>query len=380
MFELLIESVLSLLEAPLTGLGVSPIAVLRGVELFVIVLLTVFGAYFVRRFVTGLKQRAERTQGRWDDTFFASLQGPARTLVWVVGLTFALERAAVGLDVETIFAPLRAALVVATLTWALIRFVDRVQKRMMRDATPEDLDLTTVEAIGRLIRITILITSGLIILQTLGFSVSGVLAFGGLGGIAVGFAAKDLLSNFFGGLMIFLDRPFGVGDWVRSPDRDIEGTVESLGWRLTTIRTFDKRPLYVPNATFLSIAVENPSRMSHRRIFETVGIRYNDASQLQTIVTEVEAMLQSHAEIDSDQTLMVYFNSFGPSSLDFFIYCFTKTTVWTEYHRVKQDVLFKVYDLIQQQGADVAFPTQTVHLEMEPDQTALALTQSVPTQ
>ncbi|MEE2820957.1 MAG: mechanosensitive ion channel family protein [Pseudomonadota bacterium] len=367
MLELLIESILSLLEGPLMGIGVSPVAVLRGVELFVIVLLTVFGSYFVRRFIGTLKTRAEKTQSQWDDTFFAALQGPARTLVWVVGLTLALERASVGLDIEAIFAPLRSALVIATLTWALIRFVDRVQRRMMHDPKTDDLDLTTVDAIGRLIRITVLITSGLIILQTLGFSVSGVLAFGGLGGIAVGFAAKDLLSNFFGGLMIFLDRPFGVGDWIRSPDRDIEGTVESLGWRLTTIRTFDKRPLYVPNATFLSIAVENPSRMSHRRIYETIGVRYDDADQVQVVVERVKKMLEQHPDIDSSQTLMVNFNQFGPSSLDFFIYCFTNTTVWTEYHMVKEDVLLKTYDLITELGAEVAFPTQTLHLQVEPE-------------
>ncbi len=367
MFELLIESILSLLEGPLMGIGVSPVAVLRGVELFVIVLLTVFGSYFVRRFIRTLKTRAEKTQSQWDDTFFAALQGPARTLVWVVGLTLALERASVGLDIEAIFAPLRSALVIATLTWALIRFVDRVQRRMMHDPKTDDLDLTTVEAIGRLIRITVLITSGLIMLQTLGFSVSGILAFGGLGGIAVGFAAKDLLSNFFGGLMIFLDRPFGVGDWIRSPDRDIEGTVESLGWRLTTIRTFDKRPLYVPNATFLSIAVENPSRMSHRRIYETIGVRYDDADQIQVVVDRVKKMLEQHPDIDSSQTLMVNFNQFGPSSLDFFIYCFTNTTVWTEYHMVKEDVLLKTYDLITELGAEVAFPTQTLHLQVEPE-------------
>ena len=287
--------------------------------------------------------------------------------MWVVGLTFALERASVGLDIEAIFSPLRSALVIATLTWALIRFIDRVQRRMMHDPQSDDLDLTTVEAIGRLIRITVMITSGLIILQTLGFSVSGVLAFGGLGGIAVGFAAKDLLSNFFGGLMIFLDRPFGVGDWIRSPDRDIEGTVESLGWRLTTIRTFDKRPLYVPNATFLSIAVENPSRMSHRRIYETIGVRYDDASEIRPIVERVKTMLEQHPDIDASQTLMVNFNQFGPSSLDFFIYCFTKTTVWTEYHAVKEDVLLKAYDLITELGAEVAFPTQTLHLQVEPE-------------
>ena len=367
MLELLIDSILSLLEGPLMGIGVSPVAVLRSVELFVIVLLTVFGSYFVRRFIRTLKTRAEKTQSQWDDTFFAALQGPARTLVWVVGLTLALERASVGLDIETIFAPLRSALVIATLTWALIRFVDRVQRRMMHDPKTDDLDLTTVEAIGRLIRITVLITSGLIILQTLGFSVSGVLAFGGLGGIAVGFAAKDLLSNFFGGLMIFLDRPFGVGDWIRSPDRDIEGTVESLGWRLTTIRTFDKRPLYVPNATFLSIAVENPSRMSNRRIYETIGVRYDDADQIQVVVERVKKMLEQHPDIDSSQTLMVNFNQFGPSSLDFFIYCFTNTTVWTEYHVVKEDVLLKAYNLITELGAEVAFPTQTLHLQVEPE-------------
>ena len=176
-----------------------------------------------------------------------------------------------------------------------------------------------------------------------------------------------LLSNFFGGLMIFLDRPFGVGDWIRSPDRDIEGTVESLGWRLTTIRTFDKRPLYVPNAAFLSIAVENPSRMSHRRIYETIGVRYDDANQIQTIVERVKAMLEQHPDIDSSQTLMVNFNQFSPSSLDFFIYCFTKTTVWTEYHAVKEDVLLKAYELITHLGAEVAFPTRTLHLQVDPE-------------
>jgi len=336
MLEMLIGQVLALLESPLTGLGVSPIAVLRGVELFVIVLLTVFGAFFVRRIVSGFKERATKTQSTWDDTFFAALQGPARSLVWVIGLSFAFERASVGLDLEAFFPPLRAALVVAVLTWAIIRFIDRIQRRIMTESDPDGLDLTTIEAIGRLIRITVLITAGLVILQTLGFSVSGVLAFGGLGGIAVGFAAKDLLSNFFGGLMIFLDRPFGVGDWIRSPDRDIEGTVESLGWRLTTIRTFDKRPLYVPNATFLQIAVENPSRMSNRRIYETIGVRYDDAAHVEQILAEVEALLRAHPAIDADQTLMVNFNQFGASSLDFFVYCFTKTTVWTEYHRLSR--------------------------------------------
>ena len=183
--------------------------------------------------------------------------------------------------------------------------------------------------------------------------------------MAIGFAAKDLLSNFFGGLMLYLDRPFAVGDWIRSPDKNIEGTVENIGWRLTMIRTFNKRPLYVPNSTFASISVENPSRMTHRRIKETIGVRYDDGSKLEAIIEDVREMLRHHNEIDTRQTLMVNFNSFAPSSLDFFIYTFTKTTNWVKYHRVKQDVLFRIMQIIEQHGAEIAFPTSTLHLNGE---------------
>lgn len=165
--------------------------------------------------------------------------------------------------------------------------------------------------------------------------------------------------------MIYMDRPFAVGDWIRSPDREIEGTVENIGCRLTLIRTFDKRPLYVPNATFATIAVENPSRMTHRRIKETIGVRYDDSDKLAVILDDIRNMLKSHDEIDSTQTLMVNFNQFAPSSLDFFIYTFTKTTNWVKYHSVKQDVLFQIIAIIKKHGAEVAFPTSTLHLNGE---------------
>jgi MscS family membrane protein len=174
-----------------------------------------------------------------------------------------------------------------------------------------------------------------------------------------------MLANFFGGLMIYLDRPFNIGEWVRSPDREIEGTVEYIGWRLTRIRTFDKRPLYVPNATFTSITVENPSRMSHRRIKETIGIRYEDADKMVPIVTEIEAMLRADPEIDSEMTLMVNFTTYGASSLDFFVYTFTKTVDWVTFHKVKQAVLVKIMEVITAHGAEVAFPTSTLHLADE---------------
>jgi MscS family membrane protein len=190
-----------------------------------------------------------------------------------------------------------------------------------------------------------------------------LLAFGGVGGIAVGFAARDLLANFLGGLSIFLDRPFAAGDWIRSPDREIEGTVEDVGWRVTRIRTFDQRPLYVPNSVFSTVALENPSRMRNRRIYETIGIRYTDAALMATIVAEVETMLREHEAIDASRTLIVNFVAFGASSLDFFVYTFTKTTDWVTYHGVKQEILLNILEIIDRHGAEIAFPTRTVLLD-----------------
>jgi MscS family membrane protein len=171
--------------------------------------------------------------------------------------------------------------------------------------------------------------------------------------------------------MIYMDRPFAIGDWIRSPDREIEGTVETIGWRLTVVRTFDKRPLYIPNSVFNTLALENPSRMSNRRIKETIGIRYQDASKMGAIVVDVKDMLLQHEEIDSGQTLIVNFNSYAASSLDFFIYTFTKTTNWIRFHEIKQDVMLKIIEIVHSHGADFAFPTITLDgidvLRPEPD-------------
>ncbi len=335
-------------------------------EVFIIVFLTLLVNFVQKRIIKRLSRQFRRTANPWDDALAGSIDPPLTVLIWVVGLAFAVK---IIQDVQpaAIFeavTPIRDVGVIACIAWFLTRFIRRAENNIAasKEAHGETYDRTTLDAIGKLLRLSVIITAALVALQTLGYSVSGVLAFGGIGGLAVGLAAREMLANFFGGLMVYMDRPFAVGDWVRSPDRDIEGTVEKIGWRLTVIRTFDSRPLYIPNATFTSIAVQNPSRMHNRRIYETIGIRYDDASKMADIVKEVKEMIENHPEIDTDKTLMVNFNAFGASSLDFFIYCMTKTTVWAEYHAVKQDVLFKVFEIIDRHGAEIAFPTRTIHL------------------
>ena len=333
-------------------------------EVFLVVFISLVADLALRKLLLRVEQRVATTRNPWDDAVVRAVRHPLSVLVWILGIAFAMDiaRAETGVAIFNAVAFVRGVGVIAALAWFLMLLIRNWQEAYLSTRDPDSpADRATVESICKLLRVSVFITAVLVALQTLGFSISGLLAFGGIGGIAVGFAARDLLANFFGSIMIFLDRPFAVGEWIRSPDKEIEGTVEHISWRLTRIRTFDKRPLYVPNATFSSIAVENPSRMTHRRIYETIGIRYEDAPQMAAIVADVKAMLITHPEIDATQTMMVNFNKFAPSSLDFFIYTFTKTTVWTEFHTVKQDVLLKVIEIIGLHGAEVAFPTSTVH-------------------
>jgi MscS family membrane protein len=335
-------------------------------QIFIVILTVLLFNFIVRRILNRLQRRSQTTHNQWDDAVIYALRLPLPVLIWVLGIAFAADiiHAEKKAAIFKIFDPLRDIGVIASLAWFAIRFIHQAQENLIekyRD-TEGGLDRTTITAIGKLVRLAVIITATLITLQTLGVSVTGVMAFGGIGGIAIGFAAKDLLANFFGGMMVYLDRPFTEGDWIRSPDKDIEGTVENIGWRLTCIRRFNKRPLYVPNSIFANIAVENPSRMLNRQIHETIGIRYDDIGKMADIVSDVKSMLRNHDEIDQNQTMIVNFNAFNASSVDFFIYTFTRTTEWIRFHEIKQDILLRVAKIIEQHGAEIAFPTQTLHM------------------
>ena len=337
-------------------------------ELFIVVFAVLLAGYFVNLLVDRFSLKAKNTLTVWDDALIEACRKPIVWLIWILGVNFAASIAAKKIESNwlLIIEPVNRLAVVFLGALFLNNFIKRAESNLIDPKfTSKPMDTTTVRAVARLLRAAVLITSFLIAMQLFGYSVSGLLAFGGIGGIAVGFAAKDLLANFFGGLMIYLDRPFSVGDWVRSPDQEIEGTVEDIGWRLTRIRTFDKRPLYIPNCVFANISVENPSRMSHRRIFETIGIRYSDIDKIDQIVHKVRCMLRDHRNIDSSETLIVNFNQFSSSSIDFFVYTFTRTTDWIDFHQVKQEILLNISDIIISEGAEVAFPTTTINLSEE---------------
>ena len=334
------------------------------VKFLVIIFIIIVINITTRLFLGSLRKQFKKTNNIWDDCIINSIYRPFTILVWILGVVFTLEAFNNDLKIFNISNDFLIDLKRAGIIFVIALFLSNLSKNFQQAIVANnvsnniDVDEATYEAIAKIIRLSIIITSGLIILQTFGFSISGVLAFGGIGGVAVGFAAKDMLANFFGGLMIYLDRPFRKGDWIRSPDREIEGTVENIGWRQTSIRNFRKNVIYIPNSVFMNIIVENPSRMTHRRIREVVGLRYKDMPKMVAIVDDVKKMILNHNNIDHAQTTIVNFDSYNDSSIDFFIITYANTTEWVKYHEIKQDVLIKIGKIIENNNAEIAFPTR----------------------
>ena len=315
---------------------------------------------------------SEKTSTIYDELLLHSIKTPSSYLI-IIGYLLIVVDYFINQGLINFVFSLSTSLfllIVLMISWSILRGLNfyLTSKPYIKNLSGDDdatLVSETYEIVIRIIKVIVVIITLLIIMQELGLSISGLLAFGGVGGLIVGLAAKDLLSNFFGGMMIFFDRPFRVGEFIKSPDRNIEGIVEKIGWRLTVVRTFSKNVLYIPNTAFSSIIVENATRMSNRRINETIGIRYDDLSKMKSIINDVNIILSKNDKIDQSQKAKVYFKAFSASSCDFFIYAFTLTKDWEEFLSIKQDILLKVAEIIEKHDAEIAYPTTTVFINKD---------------
>ncbi|QBR84980.1 mechanosensitive ion channel family protein [Legionella israelensis] len=337
---------------------------------FVLLFLTA-GLHFLSRYILKhLLRKAEQTRIIYDEALLRAIKAPLILMIWFTGLSatslLVLSHNSPW-SISEYLSPIKKLAIIFSASWFIVRFIHQIEAFYIRFCAEncKEVDKTLIRALTQLITIITIILGVLAVMQLFGLPISGLLAFGGIGGAAVAFASRDLLANLFGGLVVYLDRPFKIGDWIRSPDKQIEGTVECIGWRVTCIRTFDKRPLYVPNGVFLNISVENASRMLNRRIKTTIGIRYQDAGKIDKITQQIRQMLLEHPEIDTQQTIIVNFIEFGHSSLNFMVYAFTKTTQWVKFQAVQHDVFIKIIRIISANNAECAFPTQTLFLQNE---------------
>jgi MscS family membrane protein len=333
------------------------------------VLLIIIIGFIINKVVNKFYRKFEKT-GKNESIYkivVFSIKIPLKVLIWVLIASYIVVLVNKFLNFDILHSVLLGRKIIfifllGLFAFKLIHEYELYSKRMNSLANRANIPIGTL---CRILKIIVIIFALLTLIETSGINISGLLAFGSVSGIILGFASKDLLANFFGATLIYLDKPFEIGDWVISPDKNINGTVESISWRLTKIRTFDKRPLYVPNSIFNSSIVENASRMSHRRIKTTIGVRYCDIGVVAKIIDEVKNMLMKHEEIASDQTLIVNLTQFNQYSVDFMVYAFTKTTNWIKYQAVLQDVLLKISEIVDQNKAEMAFPTRTLYLESD---------------
>lgn len=318
---------------------------------------------YVMERVAGRLARITTTQV--DDMLVDAIKKPLEWVVVVLGIYLAIYTLR---PPELFLGVLRAGFWVpfSILTaWMIFRCVNvfTFLLKSWAQKTDTTLDDHLVPLIERSIQIMVWILAALMILQNLGYSVSGLMAGMGIGGLAIALAAQKTLSDVFGSIMLLIDRPFVAGDWIMSPDREIEGVVESVGFRSTRIRTFEQTLIAIPNNRLAEFVIDNISSRPYRRVWITVGLTYDTPSdRMREAVLRIEKLLKSHPEVSQESTMLVRFNEISEESLDIMVYYFTATTVWADYLRIREDVNLKIIEIIESLGLHMAFPTRTVHV------------------
>lgn len=361
----------TILQETFLGISAARFAAAFGVLIAALVLKKIFGHIFVKV----IFPLAARTRSRYDDEFLTCIRKPAELLVVLVGLFIAVQ--VLQLPTEPVdmrrgaYAVLKV-LVTFDIAWALFNLVTLLEVFLSGwvNRTASTLDDHLLPFIRKSIRAFIIFLAAIMTIQNLGYSISGLLASLGIGGLAVALAAKDTLSNIFGSFMIILDRPFHLGDWIKSGD--MEGVVEEVGFRSTKIRTFAKTLITVPNNVIANLAIDNFSRMPKRRIKLNVGVTYESTpQQMRGAVRMIREMLKNHPAIQQD-FFLVNFTDFGASSLDIMVYCFTTTTVWGEYLDAREDVCLKIMDILESLGLEIAFPSRSIYLRGQSEDDAFS--------
>ncbi len=355
------ENIAHLLNETFLGISLGRFAAAFLLLLAALVLRKILGHLFTHVFFPFVR----KTASRYDDLFLEGIRKPAELLVIIIGLYLAAQALRLPtepLDLRRFANALFKALVTFDVAWALFNLVSLIDAWLSRwvNRTESTLDDHLAPFVRKSLRAFIIFIAVLMAIQNLGYSISGLLASLGIGGLAVALAAKDTLANVFGSLMIILDRPFCLGDWIKAGD--LEGTVEEVGFRSTKIRTFAQTLISVPNSVITNMAVNNYSRMPKRRIKLTVGVTYESTpEQLRRATARIREMLQAHSAIDQE-FMLVHFTDFAASSLDILVYCFTRTTVWGEYLQAREEVCTAIMDILEELEMEIAFPSRSLYL------------------
>ncbi len=315
-----------------------------------------------------------KTKTDFDRKLVKSFEGPFRFLVGFSGIYIALRLLNLPENVDGVILNIFRSLFIIAIAWGFMNLFNQtsgILENLAKRFSVEVNDIL-IQFIAKGVRVIIIALAVSIVVQEWGYNVNSFVAGLGIGGLAFALAAQDTLANLFGGMVITLDKPFTLGDWIATPS--VEGVVEEISFRSTRVRTFAQALVHVPNATIVKEPITNWSRMGMRRVMFTLGVMYSTPKEkLERCTRSIEELLINHEEIDND-FIVVRFNEFNQSSLDIFIYCFALTTQWAEFLRIKEDINFKAMDILQKEGVSVAFPSRSIYFENYGDKEAVEIT------
>ena len=335
-----------------------------GIVLFVLVF-----NWLVKNFLLRLRNTYSKQHKVWKLSFVSALYKPLSYFVWFVAIVFSIDMIADNLLHYGAFDShffIRIGAVIA-LSWFLLRWNLKVNQSMRELRARHKLNLTAgnLDVMSKLATIAILIFSLFLLLDATGSNVQTLIAFGGVGGLALAFASQQVISNFFGGLMVYLNHPFTIGEVIKLPEKNIEGEIEEIGWYMTCIRNLEKRPIYVPNSVFTQTTVINNSRLTHERVFITLGLRYQDINVIKDVVDQIKMMLLKHSHVDHHQKVEVSFIRFGPHALDIEISAYIAAARKVDFVKIRQDIFIQIASIINEHGAELAAPTTIVEIPTE---------------
>jgi len=333
------------------------------VALSIFVALMLVRNVFTRLVLSRLDKLVSKTETAIDDSLVEALRNPIRFIPVVLGVFLASTYLSLSEELQVLATNANRSLIAYTIFWALYRVSDPISEILMQAA--HLLTTSMIQWLSKAIKVAFALLGAATILEIWGIEVGAIIAGLGLFGVAVALGAQDLFKNLIAGLFVIGERRFHPGDWVLVKGI-VEGTVEEIGFRTTTVRRFDKAPVYVPNAQLSDNAVTNFSRMTYRRIKWVIGLEYGStADQLNQIRDSIEDYISKNEDFAKpDETAtFVRIDSFSDSSIDILLYCFTKTTNWLEWLAIKEQLLLEIKTIVETAGAGFAFPSRSLYLE-----------------
>lgn len=330
--------------------------------------LILLGAVVMRKVVivvvfAFLQRLAKKTSNRFDDRILAALKTPASTVVLVLGVFLSLTILELPPEVDRFLLFAFKAGILTVVFWGFLRAIDVVADVLTEVATEKGLGIATfAPLLKKTARFFFIVIGVILIIQNLGYSVGSLLAGLGIGGLAVALAAQDSIANFFGSVVVAMDRPMKVGDFVKIGA--FSGTVEEVGLRSTRLRTREKTLVTIPNKTMANDIIENFSAISRRRIEISIGVTYETKpEEMELLLVDLRAILKDDAGIDQAEMQVVRFNTFGASSLDILVIFYATTNDYVDALEVRERMNLKMMRAVLARGLSFAFPTQKLYLE-----------------